>query len=538
MKSRKSSLAGVITSSLVCLSASFSPVLAEAGGESSWQSAFTEGLSSMAAQRPDMAEQHFRTAFKLVKEQSKSTEECDKCELKLAESLTLRNKTAEAQQLYLHLLDSRTQRYGSNSKNLTPILFALGSIQEAEGDHDAAMGYYQRALKINEKNFGPYSPAVADNLHKMARVSQHAGKREDSTKHYKRALSILLNDPALQSSDQMERLMHDYSDLIKGNDNSNEDLLKDFKADIYSRSQSDTGSSDTTGNASNSENKDGWKKVGSTESSISSLPRISSEPTTQAAATQPTAGNKQSNFNQQVLVNTTQIKATQIDEDPSVKLRGIEKPTSDQALNPAYSVINNSLFNQSHYKRGVDYYERMIASDIDSLGPNHPSVANDLTGLAQLYIAQGRYSEAEQLLNRAVPIYQKAYGDSNVLTINAMTALATAEFQLGKTDRANELYRKTLANAQATLGPNSLEVARILNELAYLNYQQGKLSDAKTMYEWAVSSTQAAAGENSPLFAACLKDYAQVLRGMGDLAQATNAENRAEKILSANSKTN
>lgn len=537
MRPRTSTILGVLTSLFIALNAGViaNPALAESTEHSTWQAAFAAGENSVAAQRPDLAEENFRTAYKLVKLQSKNVDETEKCEIKLAEALTLRDKTAEAQQLYLNILDSRTRKYGTNSSKLTPVLFALGSIQEAEGDHDAAMVYYQKALRINEKSFGPYSPAVADNLHKMAKVSQHAGRREESTKHYKRALSILMNDPALQSSSEMERLMHDYSDLIKGNDNSNQDLLKDFKDDIYGKSKSAAGAAGTTSGAA--EDKDAWKKVGSTESSISSLPRISSEPAVQPGGNS-VPGNKQSNFNQQASVRTTEIKTTQINEDPSVKLRGIEKPTSDQALDPAYSVINKSLFDQSHYKRGTDYYERMIASDIDALGPNHPSVANDLTGLAQLYLAQGKYSEAEQLLNRSVPVYQKAYGDSNVLTINAMTALANAEFQLGKNDRALELYRKTLANAQSTLGPNSLEVARILNELAYLNYHQGKLSEAKTMYEWAVSSTQAAVGENSPLFAACLKDYAQVLRGMGDVAQASSAESRAEKILSANSKTN
>ena len=39
-----------------------------------------------------------------------------------------------------------------------------------------------------------------------------------------------------------------------------------------------------------------------------------------------------------------------------------------------------------------------------TLGPNHPKVTNPLTNLAILYREQGKYSEAEPLLQRALLI--------------------------------------------------------------------------------------------------------------------------------------
>ncbi|MFX4827812.1 tetratricopeptide repeat protein, partial [Acinetobacter baumannii] len=88
----------------------------------------------------------------------------------------------------------------------------------------------------------------------------------------------------------------------------------------------------------------------------------------------------------------------------------------------------------NRYEQGEDYYKRMIATDIDSLGPHHPSVANDLNGLAQFYIRRGNYSEAEPLITRAFSIYQKTYGMNNVLTISTCAAYALVEFHLGKID--------------------------------------------------------------------------------------------------------
>ncbi|MBE3035878.1 MAG: tetratricopeptide repeat protein [Candidatus Atribacteria bacterium] len=45
-----------------------------------------------------------------------------------------------------------------------------------------------------------------------------------------------------------------------------------------------------------------------------------------------------------------------------------------------------------------------------SFGPDHPDVATSLNKLAELYRAQGRYSEAEPLYKRALAIAEKTLG--------------------------------------------------------------------------------------------------------------------------------
>ena len=44
------------------------------------------------------------------------------------------------------------------------------------------------------------------------------------------------------------------------------------------------------------------------------------------------------------------------------------------------------------------------------LGPEHPGVYRGLTGLANVYYAQGRYAEAEPLYQRALAISEKILG--------------------------------------------------------------------------------------------------------------------------------
>ncbi len=477
----------------------------------SWSQAYRAGENELREGKLEEAEAHFRQAIIHVSSQSKDPADNEKCTLKLADTLALRDKTEEAQALYKKLLASLSKRYGADSQQVVPVLFALGSIQEAAANHSAAMSYYRKALQINEKNWGPYSPAVADNLHRLGRATYKSGDKPGAEKHYKKAISILSKDASLTAATRLESLVHDYHDLLQGNDDSNKQLLRDFNRDIYDRTGQERGLNPNSASDSGS------------------------SPGAGSGAASPNAGNKTSSWQEQKDENLKQTRQAQTDADPQIALRG---PIPDQSLKPAYDTVQSTIFKEKRYDAGEDNYKRMIATDIDALGPHHPSVANDSVGLAQLYISQGKYRDAAPLLNDALSIYEKTYGNNNSLTVTTAATLALVEFHLGNTEKAAELYRDALSNGQSVLGPNDLETANILNQLAYLYYHQGKLADSATFYQWAVSSTEGAVGNNDPLLAACLKDYAQVLKSLGKNEQAQELEARASKIGSSSRTTN
>lgn len=475
----------------------------------SWADLYADGQKALDQQSLSLAESKFRKAYALVQKQSKRAADEEKCMLKLAATLALEDKTGEAQALYQKLLGILTSRYGGNSSQVAPVLMALGSIQEAEGDHTSAMNYYRQALSINEKHYGPYSPYVASSLHRMGRASKKAGNIKDAEAHYKRSISILSADPNSDAATQLQGVMHDYGDLLKGNDTSNKDLIKDFQEDILNSKSSSTGLPEKG-------------TAGSVQADADKLELR--QPITPAAGAQ----------SQFQIASQNQLgssRQAQADANSNIALRGLIDPSSDRTLAPAYKVLSDSIFKQNRFEKGEPYYQRMIAIDIDALGPNHPSVANDLNGLAQLYIAQKRYKEAQPLLIRALSIYDQSYGTNNLLTVNTRASLANVELQLGNSDKAAELFRNALTQGRTALGPNSIETARILNNLAYLKYKQGNLEEARTFYEWAIASTEGAVGDKDALLAACLRDYAQVLRSLGRINDATEAESRAAKIL-------
>lgn len=458
----------------------------QAWAAESWTSYYAKGQDALANQSLPSAEENFRKANELIQEGGKvKPEDLEKCMMSLADTLSLRNKTAEATVIYTRLLGRLTSRLGAKNPKIVPVLMALGSIQEAEGDHPRAMSYYQQALNINEAHYGPYSPALADNLATMGHCSFKAGNSADGHKHYKRAIGILTQDPALSASAQLRELLKGYRDIVKGDDTSNKDLIEDFNKDINPGKSSSTTNSSSAG---------------------------------------------QSDFQKQAAFKLNAQTQAQSDMDPQIVLRGVANPTSNAALAPVFKTMNETIFKQTHLIKGEEYYERKIAIDVKALGAEHPSVANDMTGLAVLYLARQNYAPAKDLLQRSLPIYKSNYGEGNILTINTQVSLATAEFHLGNTDKAVELYRNALSHGQSSLGPNSLETARILNDLGYLYFTQGKLQESCTFYEWALASTESAVGQKDPLLAACLKDYAKVLRGLGRNSEALAIETRASAI--------
>jgi tetratricopeptide (TPR) repeat protein len=488
---------------------------------SAWRAAYTQGVDALNEQDLTEAEEHFRKALSLVQSQSRQTEDTEKCMLKLADTLALSYKTEEARTLYEKLLGDLTGRYGSNSSHLARVLIPLGSIEESEGNHQAAMQYYSRALRVNDKNFGPYSPAYTSMLHRLAITTYKSGHKLEAERRYKQAKSILVERPGLEASKKLEALTNEYGDLLKGNDHSNRDLIRDFQLEVLGAGdQSQVNQSNRYADrpkpkqdTQTGEEQNKLKLRGALEQPPPALPGASSSWQQQSESLMQASGQGQT------------------DENSQIAARSITRPDSDAALAPAFKIVNDTIFNQGHYEKSESYNERMIAADIDALGPNHPSVANDLAGLAQIYLAQRRYSDAEPLLKRALSIYRQVYGSNNLLTVNTMASLASAQFQLGYYEQSAQLYKEALNAAQQVTGPNSLETARILNGLANLYFHQGKLSESCTLYQWAVASTQSALGDNSPLLAASLKDYAQVLRSLGRETDALAVEARATKIL-------
>jgi tetratricopeptide (TPR) repeat protein len=457
-------------------------------GQSLWQGYVAKGDSALSLQRLAEAESDFRLALKAVAGEPHDLEDVVKCQNRLANVLTLENQPEEAKRLYSRSLKTLERKYGQSNPKIVETLLALSSVYESEGDVSVAMKSYQRAFAINEKNYGPYSPEVAKSLHKMGHASVTLGDPKKAEQHYKQAIGILEKESGLDASKELEDTLQDYGDLLRKTDNTPQALVSDFQKEVLKDPVHPTST--------------------------------------------PVAKIGGSAWAQQMSQRSSTNALMQTDVEQNVMLRGtMQEPFSSENLKPIYQTMGDVLSSHSSYEQSEPQYKRMIAIDIKSLGPNHPSVADDLIRLAKLYITQKRYEDAQIMLNRALSIYESNYGSDNLIVIRTRALLASVYSEMGKPDQAASLYQQSLNQAKTTLGPNNLETAQLLNDIAFLYYREGKLEDAGTFYKWALASTEATVGTQDPLVAACLKDYARVLQAQGKTTEAAEAEARANGIL-------
>jgi len=158
---------------------------------------------------------------------------------------------------------------------------------------------------------------------------------------------------------------------------------------------------------------------------------------------------------------------------------------------------------------------------LEANAPRGPLMARVLTDLGHLYQSGGRYSEAEALYQRALPMAEAVFGRThrNVDTIRFLLAKVYAE--QGRYGEAETLYRQLLLAEEPSGG-------QVLRELAHLYEVQGAYAEAEPLRRRLVSDAEANAGPRQ--LALELNRLAALLRKMDRPVEASQVEARAQQV--------
>jgi tetratricopeptide (TPR) repeat protein len=199
--------------------------------------------------------------------------------------------------------------------------------------------------------------------------------------------------------------------------------------------------------------------------------------------------------------------------------------------------LANVFRDQGKYGEAEGLLERALSITENAKGANHPDVAWTLTNLANVYRDQGKYGEAEGLLKRALAITEKANGANHPAVAWTLTNLAYLYLRQGRYGDAEVLHKRALAIREQVLGEGHPDVADALNNLALVYWTQGKYSEAEGLYKRALAILEKALGANHPDVAWTLNDLALVYRAQGKYGEAEALFKRAltirEKALGA-----
>jgi CHAT domain-containing protein len=113
-------------------------------------------------------------------------------------------------------------------------------------------------------------------------------------------------------------------------------------------------------------------------------------------------------------------------------------------------------------------------------------VALSLNNLAMLYKEQGRYAEAEPLLQQSLKIKRKVLNEDHPDVALRLNNLAGLYHDQGRYAEAEPLYQQSLKIKRKVLNEDHPDVALSLNNLAMLYEKQGRYAEAEPLLDHAI----------------------------------------------------
>ncbi|HYM75251.1 MAG TPA: CHAT domain-containing tetratricopeptide repeat protein [Candidatus Dormibacteraeota bacterium] len=195
----------------------------------------------------------------------------------------------------------------------------------------------------------------------------------------------------------------------------------------------------------------------------------------------------------------------------------------------ALSNIATTFYRQGDLASSLEYRQRVVAIlEQKDKGAATMGTAKQLSGLGDIFLAQGKFSLAADNYHRALEMREKANPESFEVS-DSLAALAGLERARKNTSLALDYDLRALKRGQKSC-PNSWCVAGILNDLGELAYEQGDLASSESYLRQAVDLREKSLGPAHPDLARSLNDLALTVAALGKTPEALEMSLRAERI--------
>jgi tetratricopeptide (TPR) repeat protein len=208
----------------------------------------------------------------------------------------------------------------------------------------------------------------------------------------------------------------------------------------------------------------------------------------------------------------------------------------EQTLKPDHPYLSSLLrnmaqleMNQGKYAESEVLLQRALAISEKTLGSDHPDTARSLNLLADLFQAQGKHEQAEPHYLRALSIYKQVYGPDH-LDYWTLVGLAHLYREQGRYTEAEQLLQNFLAIMERTAVSDHRFLASSLTNLADLYLEQGKYVEAEPFYQRALAIKEQTLVPDHLSIEYTLEKYASLLRQMQRPEEAAQLEERAREI--------
>lgn len=126
------------------------------------------------------------------------------------------------------------------------------------------------------------------------------------------------------------------------------------------------------------------------------------------------------------------------------------------------------LCEEGDFKSALRILEQLERRHRDTLGKDHPEVANDIILMGMLHQAQGTVREALKQYARALKIQEKAFGPDDIRLVPTLAAIAFRMWELDDLESAHSVFTEVERIDRLHLGDKHPDVARDLRSIGEL----------------------------------------------------------------------
>jgi tetratricopeptide (TPR) repeat protein len=185
--------------------------------------------------------------------------------------------------------------------------------------------------------------------------------------------------------------------------------------------------------------------------------------------------------------------------------------------------LGSLWMSQGRYQDAEPLLERAVELGEQAVGAGHPGLVRPVQMLADCYRLRGRFPEAGALYERALGLASSAYGLRSAPAMASLSGLAAVEEQAGHRERAEALHRDAVAIAEDVADRRDPARIEALVGLGRFYEHDGRTGSAEHLYVKALAAAEHVSASD-PRRVAVLRALAALYAVQGRRAEASQIE--------------
>lgn len=383
---------------------------------------------------------------------------------------------------YFHkALASAEAQHGSRSEEVAKVMNNLGVVYNELGEFSKALDYLHRALEIRVAVHGEENNLTATTYQNLGNTYLDSGDPNKALEYFQKALDI--NQKVLDSDDPA--LAVSYNDL---------------------------------GNAFYSLGDYG-KALEYLEKALEIQTKIYSGGHLHTAATLNNIGMLLSDKGDYQAALDNYFKALAIQE----KIVGAGHP--DIAI--SFNNIGSVYYYTGDFSKALEYFRKALYIRVAAFGEKHPSVGESYSNTGVTLTQLGNYDAARENLEKSLEIYKDVYGNDNEAISVTYINLADLSSNLGDFQKALEYQQKALEINLRLFGPDHPQVALSYNNIGTAYGDLGEPQKALEYLQKALDIRIKLLGNNHPYVASGYNNIGTIYNDLGNYDKALEYYHKA-----------